>query len=224
MQRFTATSFSAVLAVALLTGAKPAVKLESRKGLPDGLAKKVAAKLNPAGYRISTAKGVLCEIWFAKNLPVKAGFKPTLSAKYPFTPGQLVGAIRIGKAGTYTDFKGQEMKPGVYTLRYGLQPEDGNHIGTSETADFFLALSAKTDTDPKLISLKETFHKRSAKAAGSTHPAIFSLLPPQKGGKAGLSHNEDKNLWILTATIATKAKGVKTKLTVRLVAVGKSEE
>ena len=46
----------------------------------------------------------------------------------------------------FTDFRGQEIKKGVYTLRYGQQPEDGNHIGTSELADFLLAIPAGVDS------------------------------------------------------------------------------
>lgn len=207
------------LAVLLLTGAAPTNKLETVKGLPDGLAKGVAALLSEKGLRLVSGKGTVAEVWFAKQVAVKAGFKPTLNVKYPFQPGQFIGVLRVGKAQTFTDFRGQELKPGVYTLRYGQQPEDGNHIGTSETADFLLALPAKMDTDPKTISLMDTLFQRSAKAAGSTHPAIFYLLPPEKSAKTALMHDEDKEFWILQTALKAGKKAVP----LRLVIVGKSE-
>lgn len=210
----------ALFAATALTAAKPTHKLETAKGLPDALSKKVAAALDPAGNKIATGKGLVCEIWFVKSAAVKSA-----TGNYSaLTEGQLVGALRVGKAATYTDFKGQEIKPGVYTLRYGKQPVDGNHIGTSELPDFLLALPAKTDTDPKTLTMKEMFHKASAKAAGSTHPAIFSLLPAKKTAKPALAHNEDKDWWVLSATVNATAKGKKAPVAVRMVAVGKTDE
>ena len=224
MPRTFAGLFTATLAVCLFTGAKSEHKLESAKGAPDGLSKKVAAAIDGKGHKIAGKKGTIVEIWFAKTAPVKAGFKPTLAVKYPFQPGQLIGAMRVAKGNKYTDFRGQELKPGVYTLRYGKQPEDGNHIGTSELYDFLLALPAKMDTDPKAINLVNMLHKRSAKSVGSTHPAIFSLLPAKKSDKAKLEHNADKEHLILNASIQGEAKGKKVTVPLRMVAIGKGEE
>ena len=98
-------------------------------------------------------KGTICDVSFVKSLAVRPGFKPELNVKYPFTSGQLIGVLRVSKKASFTDFRGQELKAGVYTLRYGQQPEDGNHIGTSEVYDFLLALPAKIDQDPKPLNL-----------------------------------------------------------------------
>jgi hypothetical protein len=97
---------------------------------------------------------------------------------------------------------------------------DGNHIGTSETADFFLALPAKMDTKPDPIAMKDALNEQSAEAAGSTHPAIFSLQPDAKAGAAKLTHNEDRDYWVLEAEVG--AKGDK-KVPVRMVVVGQSD-
>lgn len=221
MTRLIPAALAALLAVSAAAQAAP--KLATAKQKPKGLAPKIAATLAATGYRITGDKGTVCEVWFVKSPSVKAEFKPTLNVKYPFASGQLLGALVVGKGQTYTDFRGQELKPGVYTLRYGRQPVDGNHIGTSETHDFLLALPAKIDTDPKPIRQLKKLHTTSAKSVGATHPTIFSLLPAEKGSKTGLSHDGDKNLWILTTPVEGKAKGKKAKLTVRLVVIGKTE-
>jgi hypothetical protein len=132
----------------------------------------------------------------------------------------------VPEGAAFTDFRGQEVKPGVYTLRYGQQPQDGNHIGTSELADFLLALPAEADTDVKPITDFDTLSQKSAEAAGSTHPAILSLLPAEEqaaGGKASLEHVEERDYWIVELTVPGAAGEEKVKVPLRLVVIGRSE-
>ncbi|HVW02547.1 MAG TPA: hypothetical protein VHB77_19480, partial [Planctomycetaceae bacterium] len=145
------------------------LKLEEIKGAPEGLPEAFASLLAPTGVRVKGDK-VICEIWLVKELATKDGFKPTLTVKYPLTPGTLVGAIRIPIASAEADYKGQEIPMGTYTLRYGQQPQDGNHLGTSEFSDFVLACSLESDKDPKPVDKVQTLFKMSAKAAGTSHP------------------------------------------------------
>jgi hypothetical protein len=211
--------------LAILAGAKPVEhELGAVKLAPKGLSAAVTATLNPVGFVVKSGKGNVCEIWLAKSLPVVPKFKPSLNVKYPFKAGQLIGAIRVGKKVKFTDFRGQEIKPGVYTLRYGKQPEDGNHIGSSDLYDFLLAIPAMHDKDPKVINLVDTLHSRSAKSGGGTHPAIFSLLPGKKIAKSALSHDKDKEFWILDTNANGKEKDKTVKVPFRLVVIGKSEE
>ena len=222
MRRSIPTALVAILALAAAAQAAP--KLETAKDKPKGVSPKISAALESTGHRITGDKGMIAELWFAKSPIVTSEFKPTLNVKYPFANGRFLGVLVVGKGSTYTDFRGQEVKPGAYTLRYGRQPVDGNHVGTSETHDFLLALPAKIDADPKPLRNLKKLHTTSAKSAGATHPAIFSLLPPEKGAKAGLSHDADKNLHILTATIDGKSSGKTTKVAVRMVVIGKTAE
>jgi hypothetical protein len=210
--------------VALLqVAANPSHEIKTVKELPKNLAKEVAEKIDANGYAISTESGTIGTIWFAKDLPVKPDFKPTLSVYYPFTNGQLVGVLQVEKDAGMKDFRGQELKAGVYTLRYGQQPQDGNHIGTSELADFLLALPAEKDTKPAPLTDGDQLAEQSASAAGSSHPAIFSLLPPEKAGDAKLTHNEDRDFWILDATVPGKENDKAVKVPLKLVVVGVSE-
>lgn len=217
--------FAAVVSAALcsLPGTTQAEgKLEEVSSLPEGLSKEVAAVVDAKGERVVSDGAAVCSVWLVKEVPTKANFKPTLSVKYPFAPGELLGVLQVQAKSKFTDFRGQEIKAGVYTLRYGQQPEDGNHVGTSDLADFLLAIPAAGDTDPKPIGAFEALSQKSAKSAGSTHPAIFSLLPVDKAAeRPTLTHNADKDHTMLTATVPAKG-GMKVPL--RMVVIGKSGE
>ncbi len=199
-------------------------KLTTVEKAPAGLADKISAVLNPSGQQIAAGGATIGSVWLVKQLEAKADFKPSLSVKYPLAPGQLVGAIEVVKKSEFTDFRGQDVAAGVYTLRYGQQPVDGNHVGTSDLADFLLAIPAKLDTDPALLKMSDAMHKLSAKASGSNHPAIFSLLPPKPDEKTpALTHDTGKHFWILSLTADGKAGDKAVKVPLRVVIVGVSE-
>ena len=190
--------------------------------LPSGFGEKIAEALNPEGIVVQGTDGPVCTIWLARSLTVKPKFKPSLSLKYPLTPGQLIGSLQV-HIDTFSDFREQTIKPGLYTLRYGHQPQDGNHVGTSEVSDFLLAVPAASDTDPALVK-PQTLFKRSAKATGSNHPAIFSLLSTESAGDtAGLTEDTGKHLWILSLTGTGKEGDADAKVPLRIVVIGKSE-
>lgn len=201
-------------------------KLESFKSAPPaGLSDKIAAQLDENAYRVIGPNGPVLEIWLVKEVATREDFKPTLTVKYPFTSGQLLGAARLPTAGAALDFRGQELAAGVYTLRYGLQPQDGNHLGSSDTSDFGLACLATMDKDPAPVSKVPDLFKLSAKAAGSAHPAIFQMVPPPAAAYKApvLKHNEDKDTWILQTNFHAKSKDKVVDLPVQIVTVGISE-
>ena len=224
MNRWTLTvaSYFAVLAASF--AAADDGKLTVVEKSPAGVAEKMVAALNSRGQQIEAGGSVIGSVWLVKQLDAKADFKPSLAVKYPLTPGQLVGVIEVVKKSEFTDFRGQDVAAGVYTLRYGQQPVDGNHVGTSDLADFLLAIPAKLDTDPALLKMSEAMHKLSAKTAGSNHPAIFSLLPPKADEKTPtLTHDTGKHFWILSLIADGKAGDAAIKVPLRVVIVGVSE-
>lgn len=192
----------ALLCCLLLPGGMLAAadyELEAVDQAPQGFSKEVASKLDNQGQRLTGPDGAVLNIWLVKKLDVKDGFSPTFTVNYPFTPGQLIGGLVVAEGAGFKDFRAQDVPSGAYTLRYGQQPEDGNHIGTSETADFLLALPAKGDADPAVIEGFDALAQRSAKTSGTTHPAIFLLLPAEEADDgAALEHDEDREFWIVT--------------------------
>lgn len=210
---------------ALLPLAADEYKLDAVKGPPKGLSEKITETLKADGFRVSGPDGPLCEFWFVKAIDVKPGFKPTQSAHYPLVSGQLIGALRVPESTEFTDLREQKFEPGVFTLRYELQPEDGNHIGTSDVSDFLLALPAEEDTDVEPITDAEELSERSGESVDSSHPAIFLLLPPGKPSeKPTLTHDEDRDFQIVSFVADGKEKGKAVKMPIRLVVYGLAEE
>jgi hypothetical protein len=219
--------FSMVLiAASLIDGAHAAdYKVEELSEAPAGLSTEMAAAINDKGYRLSGAEGVVCDVWLAKEIPLKPKFKPGLRIKYPLQAGQLMGAIRFPAASKPHDFRGQDLAPGVYTLRYGLQPEDGSHLGTSDIRDFLVGCPPKEDTTPKRIEDIKQLFQLSAKSAGTTHPAIFLLLPVSSKpfDAAAVRHDADKEFLILDGNLSARDGDKTVSLPISIVVVGKSE-
>lgn len=180
-------------------------------------ADEILAQVGDAAFKVTKGKRTLVEIWPAKEWSVKAGFTPSSEVLYPFEPGQLIGVVRYKSKGG--DFRGQEIKTGLYTLRYGQQPVDGNHVGTAPTRDFFLLLPAAEDKSAGPLG-EEPLFKESSDAAGSAHPAILYLRPAAEPGEPALEHDEEAEWWTLSFTNPT-SEG---KTAVRLIVVGKSKE
>ena len=134
----------------------------------------IAKTLQSEGFKVIKGKSrTLCELWFSETWAAKSGFKPTNTVLYPFEVGQLVGVARYKSKGT--DFRGQEIPAGVYTIRYAQQPVDGNHVGTSDTLDFLLLLPADADKERQTArSQSDVQNERQ----GCRHQAPHDVGPP----------------------------------------------
>lgn len=195
-------------------------KLEATDEIPSKLPEAIAQALSEEGHHVISPEGPLCNLWLAKSLSSKDGFKPDLRVKYPMQVGSLVGVLEVKKGPEFTDFRDQVILPGLYTLRYGQQPQDGNHVGTSELRDFLLALPIEDDESAETLEDEQELGEISAIAAGSAHPAIFALLPPEEQDeKSTLTHEDDHDFWVLQMST-----GEKNPVSLRLVIVGIGEE
>lgn len=211
-----------VAAARLATAADYRVE-PSKDPASDVVPKGIAAQISDAGIKVMRdEKRTVCEIWPAKAWPTTPDFKPTSAVLYPFQVGQLMGVVRFKRKSH--DFKDQEIESGVYTLRYGNQPVDGNHVGTSDTRDFLLLVPADADLSPEPMAEKDLF-KLSAKAAGTKHPAMFSLVKPQPSGDApAVRHDDEHDWWILRFAADPKADASRLGSVIELVVAGKTTE
>lgn len=201
-------------------------RVEVIEGAPKAkeLTDEVAATLADKGLKIvrGTSRTV-CEIWPCKSWEVASDFKPTTERLYPFKPGHLLGVLHFRRRGK--DFRDQTMKSGWYTLRYALQPIDGNHEGTSPTRDFVLMTRADEDKSSEPVGMKRLL-ETSAAAAGSSHPAMMcfqhSTAEPSK--KPSIRHIEEKDWWIVRFPGVGVADGKEKELSVDLIVAGYAEE
>lgn len=190
----------------------------------DDLSEDVAASLMDQGFRVVRGSNrTVCEIWPAKVWPVTPGFESTSELLYPFKPGQLLGVLRFRRRGS--DFREQQIDRGLYTLRFGMQPVDGNHEGTSPTRDFLLLTSADNDASPEVMDIEKLL-ELSAEAAGSNHPAMLCLQRVQDADaeSPSLRHDEERDWWMLRFNNDSIAGDKKISLPIEVVVVGHAEE
>jgi hypothetical protein len=183
--------FSVLFLVLWSSWSAAQAKLEKIPALNDtSVPAAIRAALDAGGSRVVRPDGsVLCEIWLRKSLPV-GRVAAAKGAAYPeMSESALLGVISFPNGGK--DFRGQAIKPGFYTLRYELLPEDGNHLGVAPARDFVLLLEAGADRDPDAQYDFAQLVKLSAQAAGTNHPAAFVLLAPESGAVPRTYQNPD---------------------------------
>ncbi len=164
---------------------------------PQDLAAPVREALSASGIRVTGPGGPVCDIWLRKAVPAKANAGQSLGVIYPqLAQGTLVAAIRLPNAAK--DYRKQLIKPGTYTLRYALLPDNGNHMGVAPQRDFLLASPAAADQDAATIGIDQLLNL-SRKATGSNHPSVWSLSPAEDHPKSlpAAFHQDDGDLWLV---------------------------
>jgi hypothetical protein len=213
-----------LLAVATSAPAQTKYSIKEAKTEPPKELKPAVAKLLDDGaVQLLDDKGaVVCEVWFRKEVPAKATPEQVKNGitlrDIPETT--VLGALRVHK--TMTDYRKQKIKEGVYTLRLGFQPADGDHMGTAPNNEFCLPVFASDDKDAELMKPKE-LQETSAKVAGGAHPAVLLLFPPAaKVPDKPTLEKDDMNDWVLTRGVEIKAGDAKAKIGLVLTLVGVS--
>ena len=219
MLRRTLGSGVVVLFVSIFSLAADGGKVENVGAFADSNASEAVRKaLAPAGYRVVLADGSeACQIWFRAVVP--AGKTDAPGAVYTaFSESVFLGVIQFAKAAN--DFRGQSIKPGTYALRYAVHPSDGNHLGISPIRDFLLLVPIATDPNPDVSFKFEELAKMSAKAAGTNHPAILSMVTPEGTGAQPSVKTDEQNHTVF----ATKIKTASGEVPIALIVKGVAEQ
>jgi hypothetical protein len=187
---------------------------------PQELAEPIRALLDAQTLQVLDAKGMpVCEVWVRKELPSKATpeqVKNGLTYR-ELDESLVIGAIRFDQ--TFTDFRKQKIKPGVYTLRLGFQPMDGDHMGTAPYQEFCLVSPAKADEKPDLMETKE-LREMSAKSTGTAHPSVMLLFPNEKPDNTPKIEDKSNDIFVATFKRPVNANGEKTAIGFALTVAG----
>ncbi len=190
---------------------------------PESAAPEVQAVLAGTAMEVMDNDGKpVLKVWLAKELAGSAkpaGAKGTIL--FPFlTEGQFLGVVQIqSQVGDYRD---QPIAPGLYTMRYGLQPVNGDHLGASPFRDYACLVPAKIDRKPEILA-KKALEKSSAEAAGTSHPAIMMFLPPREDAKSGEIVRDDENdRTSIILPFAINAGGAKSEVKIQWVVQGRA--
>jgi hypothetical protein len=177
---------------------------------PKELAAGVQKLLGKSSIQLLDEGGkVVGEFWFRSEIPADATpeqIKNGITWR-EVKQSEVIGAVRFEQ--DWTDYRKQKVKAGVYTLRLGYQPSDGDHQGSSEFQDFLLLVAADKDKKPELLDVKHMVELSGA-SIGATHPGVFMLAPNAKGVGPGIIALP-RSHWVLQAkseiTVAGKQTG-----------------
>ncbi len=178
---------------------------------PSELSPEMVAALQSEGHKILDNGQVYAELWFRKT-GVDGPDSGEIDVSWSTAPhGVFIGAIRFPKG--VQDRRGQQIQPGVYTLRFSYYPVDGAHQGAEPSRDFLLLSKAADDTDPTTKPDFKTLVAESRKASGTPHPAILAMWKADSDWKPGLVEmGEDQvlNVKIGDTQISVIVEGVNT--------------
>jgi hypothetical protein len=206
-----------VMAAAGLVAQAPTVA-PSTETLPPALAAPVAALMAPEGVTVSIGETSL-HFWWVRTLPLEPDGTDVTWRQVP--SGALAGAVRLD--GEWHDIRGYTIRPGVYTLRFAMQPQNGDHMGISPYREFLLLAPASLDETPDPLGYDGVV-KLSTKASRRSHPASMSLDPPSTNGQAlTLATNEFDHDVVLFSVPAARNGADAGTLTFGLVVQGTIE-
>jgi hypothetical protein len=171
-------------------------KVERIGAAPSSAPADVKAALDDKGYRVTLDDGWSAELWLAKDL--KLATKDAPGALYPeLGNSEFVGVLNLPKG--MSDFRGQSVPAGTYTLRYQLIPQDANHMGVSANPDFLLAIPIATDSKPDTTYSFDKLVALSAKSTGA-HPAVIAM---EKAGEPDTATFDEQKMLVVTVSAAS---------------------
>src|SRR5262245_55444974 len=100
------------------------------KAPPKELDPAIQKLLQPTVVQLVEGNNPEFEFWLVNDLPLLT--KPASAAKAldAIKQSTLLGVVAVPKA--RRDYRDDEIAVNVYTMRFSLQPQDGNHLGSSE--------------------------------------------------------------------------------------------
>lgn len=158
--------------------AEPSRLAVAKSAPPTELSDAIRAMLQSEVIRLSEKDKPVYEFWFRKQVPVAEKPPADRLTLTTLKEGTLLGAVKIHAK--RRDFKDLEIPPGVYVMRFGVQPEDGNHLGAAPTRTFALLIPAQEDREPEALAQHDALVKASSKMNQGEHPSALNLQPIQK--------------------------------------------
>lgn len=155
--------------------ADPALSREAAE-IPAEVPDSVRKAVNPEALTVKLGDHVLARFWLTPAATPAKTPSTQLGVQYgKIEPGSLVGVIQIVDG--WSDYKKNAIRAGTYTLRYGVMPADGNHMGVSVYRDFLLLVAPAQDPGPDQTLSYDELVAASILASGVPHPAVLALFP-----------------------------------------------
>lgn len=186
----------------------------------------IKAKIAAVSHQISDDKGLFFEFWFVKDLPLRGFADTTKKTMDKIEEISLLGAaIVYENKADYTDFREDPLDPGLYVMRLSLQPQDGNHLGTSPFDTFAILVPYQKDAEVLEFMDPEIMVEIASEDTPAEHPAVLSLQPLEKaeGTFPRLDHSDEEAWHFLLLKLSGKVGEEKRDMAVKLVFEGIGE-
>jgi len=197
-----------------------------KKAAPEKLSAEIKAKMAAVSHQISDDRGLFFEFWFVKEVPLRGFAETTQKTMDKIEEISLLGAVLVyeNKA-AYTDFREDPIDPGLYVMRLSLQPQDGNHLGTSPFDTFAILVPHQMDAEVLKFMDPEIMVEIASEDTPAEHPAVLSLQPLEKaeGPFPRLDHSDEEDWHFLLLKLSGKVGEKKRDMAVKLVFKGIGE-
>lgn len=186
--------------------AAPAQKFMAETGapVPDSVPEATRALVVSEGVTVKSGEDAVVSFWMrsaAFDGDPASGF----GVRFDNVPeGAFLGVAEFPERGS--DFRDQAVPPGVYTMRFGLHPEDGNHMGVAPSRDFALLCPVAKDVEIEKNFDFDAIVELSA-AVGNPHPTVARIELPEGDSGPNLWQN-DYEYWVLDLPVADTVVGV----------------
>lgn len=162
------------------------------------------AAVAPEAVTVKSGDTAVAHFWMRASAfegAASGGF----GVRYETIPeGAFLGVVNFPEKGS--DFREQSIPAGVYTMRFGLHPENGDHMGVAPSRDF--AVLSPVDKDLKIAKNYEFEAMMDMTAeVGNPHPTVARLELPE-GGEAPHLWENDYEHWVLDLKVADEVIGV----------------
>jgi hypothetical protein len=174
---------------------------------PEEIASDIRQALFQEGLRVVQSGEAIAEFWFRKEIPASESESAGLGVSFGrIAEGALLGVVRFPEQ--WYDYKNRRISSGSYTLRYAVQPADGNHMGVSVYRDFLLLIPASADSDCQALYSGEELVNLSKKASSTPHPAVLSLVPIYEEVTAPRMVKNDMDQWTIATPVGSFTLGL----------------
>jgi hypothetical protein len=181
--------------------AQEGYRVESVTAAPSGVADSIAKALASEGARMIGGDGkTIADVWLRKEIPLTVA----TGGYDAFAEGTLIGVLSFPEGGS--DFRGQIIAAGSYTLRYEHIPQDGNHLGAAPEPNFLLLCPASEDRDLDATFTFETLVELSRHATKTNHPGPL-MLQPLGSGPLPRVQRSDLGHFALAMKVSVKLHG-----------------
>lgn len=142
---------------------------------PEDVSDAIKALLSAEALQLKDGDDPQYSFWFVKEVPFKGSPASAKKALDQVENVTLMGVLAVHEE--QRDYRDDELYDDIYTMRFGIRPEDGDHQGTSEFLYFLVLTPIGYDETVEGFDDIEELGEVSAEETATGHPIVLSLRP-----------------------------------------------